>query len=239
MKQNFIIRNIPNTITCLNLFSGCIACVMAFRGDYQWAAYFIYIAAVFDFFDGFAARLLHAYSAMGKELDSLADCVSFGVAPGLIMFSLLGDVVFPDYLQPYAEYVPYFAFIIPVFSMLRLAKFNLDERQTSSFIGLPTPANSIFMASISCYLPAFMHEHGIWLIGVTVAFSALLVVPLPMFSLKMKNLKLKHNTRRYIFFVLSALLLIVVGIDHLYLVIILYIVMSLIMAVMPKKQRNC
>ena len=225
-------KYIPNSITCLNLFSGCIACVMAFRHEYQFAAYFIYIAAVFDFFDGFAARLLKAYSALGKELDSLADCVSFGVAPGLIMFSLLGEAVFPDNLLPYQEYISYFAFIIPVFSMLRLAKFNLDERQTSSFIGLPTPANSIFMASYSCclcYLPAFMNN-GIWLLVIIVAFSALLVAPLPMFSLKMKNFRLKNNTRRYVFFVLSLVLLLIFGINHLYLVIVLYIVMSLVIA---------
>ena len=228
-------KHIPNAITCLNLFFGCVACVMAFRCNYLWAAYFIYIAAVCDFFDGFVARLLHAYSALGKELDSLADCVSFGVAPGLIMFSMLGEAVFPDYLQSYGEYIPYFAFIIPVFSMLRLAKFNLDERQTTSFIGLPTPANSIFIAALSCCLPVFMNENGMWLLLVTVVFSALLVSPLPMFSLKMKNFRLKGNTGRYVFFVLSAVLLLIFGIKYLYFVIILYIVMSLIIALLPKK----
>ena len=221
-------KHIPNAITCLNLFSGCIACVMASRGNYLWAAYFIYIAAVFDFCDGFAARLLHAYSALGKELDSLADCVSFGVAPGMIMFSLLGEAAFPGCLQQHAEYIPYFAFIIPVFSMLRLAKFNLDERQTTSFIGLPTPANSIFMASISCCLPAFVS--GVWLLAIAVIFSALLVAPLPMFSMKMTNLRLKDNASRYLFFVLSAATLLVFGIKHLYLVIVLYVIMSLVIA---------
>jgi len=216
---------------------------MAFKAKdnnayYQYAAYFIYIGAICDFFDGFAARFLHAYSALGKELDSLADCVSFGVAPGFIMFSLLGEATFPDYLQPYVEYIPYLAFIIPVFSMLRLAKFNLDERQASSFIGLPTPANGIFIASISCYLPVFMNEHGMWLIVVTMAFSALLVVPLPMFSLKMKNFRLKNNTRRYIFFVLSLALLLIFGIAHLYLVIVLYVIMSLIIAAFSKKREK-
>jgi len=138
-------KHIPNSITCLNLFSGCVAVFLAFKGNYEGAIIAILLAAVFDFFDGFAARLLKAYSPMGKELDSLADMVSFGVAPGAIVFSLLSET-------NVCEWLPFLAFLIPVFSGLRLAKFNIDERQTTSFIGLPTPANAIFWAGLAFFL---------------------------------------------------------------------------------------
>ncbi len=140
-----ITKHIPNFITCLNLFAGCISCVMAFRGEYLPAALFMYLAAIFDFLDGMMARLLNAYSKIGKELDSLSDMVSFSVAPGIILFSWLQTIV-PDKF-----FLPYLAFLIPVASALRLATFNIDDRQTSSFIGLPTPANAIFIASLISY----------------------------------------------------------------------------------------
>ena len=136
-------KHIPNTITSMNLFSGSIAIVMAFEGAFIWVVFWVILAAIFDFFDGMAARLLNAYSEIGKELDSLADVVSFGVAPSVAVFILLRDyILFPESLSIIQPYVPYLAFIIAVFSALRLAKFNIDERQTSSFIGLPTPANA-------------------------------------------------------------------------------------------------
>lgn len=141
---NRITRHIPNTLTCLNLFSGCIACVMAFEFKYDWALTFIIISAVFDFLDGMSARVLHAPSPIGKELDSLADDISFGLVPSVIIFSLLRETTYPDWMSSFQEYVPYFAFLIAIFSALRLAKFNIDERQTSSFIGLNTPANTLF-----------------------------------------------------------------------------------------------
>jgi CDP-diacylglycerol--serine O-phosphatidyltransferase len=134
-------KHIPNFITTLNLFSGCVAVYLAFEGNYQGAFVAILLSAVFDFFDGFAARLLKAYSPMGKELDSLADVVSFGVAPGAMVFSLLATAGMNEWL-------PFIGFLIPVFSGLRLAKFNIDDRQTSSFIGLPVPANAIFWAGL-------------------------------------------------------------------------------------------
>ncbi len=138
-----IIRNIPNTITSCNLFCGCIACYMAFHSKYEWALLFIVLGAVFDFFDGMTARLLHVSSPIGKELDSLADDITFGLAPAAIAFSLFKEVHYPDFLLPLSGLMPYTAFLIAVFSALRLAKFNLDERQTSSFIGMPTPANAL------------------------------------------------------------------------------------------------
>ena len=121
-------KHIPNFITCLNLFSGCVAVYLAFNGHHEGAFIAIMLSAVFDFFDGFASRLLKAYSPMGKELDSLADMISFGLAPGAIVFSLLSTT-------GVGEYLPFVAFLIPIFSGLRLAKFNIDDRQTSSFIG--------------------------------------------------------------------------------------------------------
>ena len=131
--------NIPNIITCLNLISGCIATYWAFQGDYRMALLFIVIGAVFDFFDGMVARLLHISSPIGKELDSLADDITFGFAPSAIIFSFLSPLT--SNLSPLT---PYLAFILAAFSALRLAKFNLDERQALGFIGLPTPANALF-----------------------------------------------------------------------------------------------
>ena len=193
-------KHIPNFITCLNLFSGCIAVLMAFKGNYQGAFIAILVAAVFDFFDGFAARILKAYSPMGKELDSLADMVSFGFAPGMIVFSLLTEANIHEWL-------PYLAFIIPVFSALRLAKFNIDERQTSSFIGMPTPANAIFWAGMAFSFASFLVSNVWILVGLTVAFSYLLVAEIPMFALKVKNLAWKDNQIQYIFLVVTIGLL--------------------------------
>ena len=155
---NAITRHIPNTVTCLNLFSGCIACVMAFEANYIWAAFFILLSSVFDFFDGLLSRMLKAYSPMGKELDSLAYDISFGVAPALIVFSLFKEVHYPEFLTGIAAYVPYAAFLIAIFSALRLAKFNIDERQTSSFIGLPVPAGALFWASLTVGTQAMEHR---------------------------------------------------------------------------------
>jgi len=158
-------ENIPNFITCLNLLCGCIGIVLAFEGNLVWSAYLVGIAAVLDFLDGFTARILKVHSAIGKQLDSLADMVTFGVLPGVVMFNLLEQAYFYELFSEYwtplpndfremwydtrsINFVPYLAFLIPVFSAIRLAKFNLDSRQSDSFIGLPTPANSIFICSL-------------------------------------------------------------------------------------------
>ena len=145
---NFITRNIPNTLTCGNLVSGCIATVMALGGDARYALIWIIIGAVFDFFDGMSARLFGVSSPIGKELDSLADDVTFGVAPSAIVFAQLSVMEYPTVLASVEPYIPYCAFLIAAFSALRLAKFNLDTRQTTSFIGLPTPANALFWGSL-------------------------------------------------------------------------------------------
>ncbi|OZA56958.1 MAG: CDP-diacylglycerol--serine O-phosphatidyltransferase, partial [Sphingobacteriales bacterium 39-40-5] len=137
-------KHIPNSVTCLNLFSGCLGIVFAFQGNLIWASYAIVIAAVFDFFDGMLARLLKAYSDIGKELDSLADMVSFGVLPSVIIYQLFALSPQIDFG---ADWLSFSAFIIAVFSALRLAKFNIDTRQSENFIGLPTPANALLIAS--------------------------------------------------------------------------------------------
>jgi CDP-diacylglycerol--serine O-phosphatidyltransferase len=215
---------IPNFITSLNLFSGCVAVYLAFKGNYQGAFIAILIAAIFDFFDGFAARMLKAYSPMGKELDSLADMVSFGVAPGAIVFSLLTETNFHEFL-------PFIAFLIPVFSGLRLAKFNIDERQTTSFIGMPTPANAIFWAGMAFSFSAFLVSNVWILIIFSLLFSYLLVAEIPMFALKIKDLAWKNNQIQYIFLIGCIILLIVFQVNAFAPIIGLYILLSVITAI--------
>lgn len=211
---NFVTRHIPNTLTCLNLFSGCIASVMAFEANYKLALTFIVISAVFDFFDGMCARLFHAPSPIGKELDSLADDVSFGVAPSIIVFSLLREASYPVWLSGIQYYIPYFAFIISIFSAIRLAKFNIDERQTSMFIGLPTPANALFWAAVATKYHDPIQQGGIWLAALLIlvlVFSLLMVAEFPMFALKLKSFSWGENKIRYIFLVVSIPLLFFIG----------------------------
>ena len=225
---NCITRHIPNALTCMNLFSGCIACVMAFHANFEMAMLFIVIGAVFDFFDGLAARLLHAYSNIGKDLDSLADDVSFGVAPALIVFSLFKEINYPDYLSFLANWLPYAAFLIAIFSALRLAKFNNDTRQTTSFIGLPVPANALFWASLIAGCKPIANYHPILTLALVCLFSWLLVSEIPMFSLKFKNLSWKDNKIAFIFVIISAILLITLKIAGFAAVIVWYILLSIL-----------
>ena len=191
-------KNIPNLVTCCSLLSGCIATIMALDCQLSMAALWIIIASVFDFGDGFAARSLQAYSPMGKELDSLSDMVSFGVAPGMIVYRLLEQACMTiSSLGSVVDYIPFFALVIPVFSALRLAKFNIDERQTTSFIGMPVPAHALFWASIGYTFQTSIPQDSIgFVVGIVVAailLSWLLVSEIPMFSLKVKSLKWKGN----------------------------------------------
>ncbi|MBQ5818286.1 MAG: CDP-diacylglycerol--serine O-phosphatidyltransferase [Bacteroides sp.] len=225
---NCITRHIPNALTCMNLFSGCIACVMAFHANFEIAMLFIVIGAVFDFFDGLAARLLHAYSNIGKDLDSLADDVSFGVAPALIVFSLFKEINYPDYLSFLANWLPYAAFLIAIFSALRLAKFNNDTRQTTSFIGLPVPANALFWASLIAGCKPIASYHPLLTLALVCLFSWLLVSEIPMFSLKFKNLSWKDNKIAFIFVIISAILLITLKIAGFAAVIVWYILLSIL-----------
>ena len=225
---NSFIRNIPNAVTCCNLLSGCVATVFALQGDYRLASLCIIVGALFDFLDGMTARLLHVASPIGKELDSLADVVTFGVAPSAMVFNLLQSLCANVVL-------PYVAFLLAAFSALRLARFNLDERQTSSFIGLPTPANALFWGSLVVELGMRNEELGIiesgmpfLIIALVLLFSWLLVSPIPMFSLKFHSLRWRDNRIRYIFLLVSAVLIVLFGIGGFAAVIGWYIILSLI-----------
>ena len=215
---------IPNIITCCNLTAGSLAVIMALRGTFEQAAIFILIAAVCDFLDGLSARLLHAYSDMGKELDSLSDLISFGLAPGLMVYALLNDYL----LLPYGnlEYLAYIALLIPVAGGIRLAKFNVDDRQTTSFIGLPIPANALFWIGV-CFADT-RDWHPVIILALIVLFSYLMVSNLPMFSLKASNLSWSNNKLRYILIITSLGLIIWLGLTGLAGAIIAYILLSVI-----------
>ena len=226
---NAITRSIPNTITSCNLFCVCIAVYMAFNMNYEMAMLFIILGAVFDFFDGMSARLLHVSSAIGKELDSLADDVTFGLAPAAIAFSLFKEVHIPEFLAPMAGILPYTAFLISIFSALRLAKFNIDERQTSSFIGMPTPANALFWSSLVVGSHDFLVSdsfNSLYLFALVVIMSLLLVAELPMFSLKFKDLSWAHNKVTYIFLLVCIPLLLFFRVSGPAAVIVWYIILS-------------
>lgn len=216
-----ITRHIPNFITTLNLFSGSVAVYYAFQGNFEVVFFAVLLAALFDFMDGFAARLFKAYSPMGKELDSLADVISFGMAPGAIAFSLLEQSHFPMSVR-------FTGFIIPVFSALRLAKFNIDERQTESFLGMPTPANALFWIGISYSFSSFFVSHP-WLILLAIALlSGLLVSEIPMISLKFKGLSWSKNSGKYIFLAGCLVLLVLFGLDAFGIIILWYLANTLI-----------
>lgn len=219
-------QNIPNTITSMNLFSGCMAVVSAFHFNetigamqgYEWAFLFIGLATVFDFCDGLSARLLHAYSALGKELDSLSDLVSFGVAPAALVFNLIQSQT--------GSWVAFLAFLIAVFGALRLAKFNIDDRQTTSFIGLPIPANAIFWIGVVAWNMDFRYIGDAWMTALVVLFPLLMVSSLPMFSLKVKTLSLRSNVRRYALLLGTAMLVAAMQLAGLLWAIVFYILLS-------------
>ncbi len=229
-------KHIPNFITCCNLFCGVVGIVFAFEGDFYMAAYFTIASLVLDFFDGFAARILKVSSPIGKELDSLADMVTFGVLPGIIMFQMMkAAACAPGVCTGLLSnnYFPYLAFLIPVFSGLRLAKFNVDTRQSDSFIGLPTPANAIFIAS----LPIIMDNQELaatWLANpkvlgiVTTVMSYLLVAELPLLALKFKDFSLANNKARYALIVGSLALLIGLKFAAVPFIILFYVLLSVL-----------
>jgi CDP-diacylglycerol--serine O-phosphatidyltransferase len=254
-------KHIPNSITCGNLLCGCLGIMASFENQLNYAFYFVILAAVLDFLDGFTARLLKVSSAIGKDLDSLADMVTFGVLPGFIMFRMIkfssmiaGNEVSLFFLL--------FSFLIPVFSAIRLAKFNNDPRQTDSFIGVPTPASTLLisslgyilfgkfhpsacMDSLSIILPAndplkglqFLN-HPYYLCAITVVMSLLLVSEIPLFALKFKNFGWSDNKVRYLFLIIAVLLLIVFQVSALPFIILLYILLSVIINFTTKKKRN-
>jgi len=217
-----MIRHLPNFLTCCNLLCGCFGIVFVLENRTVPAAYFVWAAGVFDFFDGFAARWLKASSPIGKELDSLADMVSFGLLPAIVMYKLIGANTAMDSL-------PYIGFSIAAFSALRLAIFNVDTRQTESFIGLNTPANTFFITALPLLplnITSWLYQDWI-LVTITMVSSLLLVSPIEMFALKFKNFSWKENKLRFTFLILSVLLVITLKITAIPVIIILYIALSL------------
>jgi CDP-diacylglycerol--serine O-phosphatidyltransferase len=216
-------KHIPNALTLGNLLCGCFGILFALRYQLELAAYCVWLACLFDFLDGFAARILKVSSPIGKELDSLADMVSFGVLPAFVMYSLLTSASTNSML-------PYSAFLLTAFSALRLAKFNIDEKQHDSFIGVPTPANALFITAL-VFLPmpfSAWLSNPFFLVGITVAFSLLLVSPLPLFALKFKNFAWRDNQLRFVFLIIAAIAMVVLKASSIPFIILFYIFASLI-----------
>lgn len=220
-------KHIPNTITCLNLFSGCLGIVFAFEGELEWASYSILIAAIFDFLDGMLARLLNAYSDIGKDLDSLADVVSFGVLPSVIIYQLLIES------SSHSDWLNYSAFLIAIFSALRLAKFNNDVRQSENFIGLPTPANAMLIASLpfitaSGNMVSSFLQNPIFLALFSLSMGILLISEINLMSLKFSGIDLKKNLHRYILVFSSLILLLIFKFAAVPLIMVAYFTISFI-----------
>lgn len=222
-----ILGTVPNLITMCNLLSGCMGTYMAFHSDatygclsgMQWCWIFIGMAAVFDFCDGASARALHAYSEIGKQLDSLSDLVSFGIAPGMLVLNLI---------HAHAEH-PWMAFaalLIPAAGAYRLAKFNVDTRQTTSFRGLPIPANAIFWIGATAWVTRYIYPGTAVMLVLLALFSWLMVSDMPMFSLKFKNLDWRENFRRYVVLLAAIAFVIIWGVSGLLWAIALYIFIS-------------
>ncbi|MCM1311620.1 MAG: CDP-diacylglycerol--serine O-phosphatidyltransferase [Bacteroides sp.] len=207
-----LVRNIPNIITCCNLICGCIATGAAFHHNFTTSFIFILLGAMFDFFDGMTARALGVSGKLGIELDSLADIVTFGVAPSAMVFTLFTEVRYPEliYNSFWFTVMPFTAFIMAAFSAMRLAKFNIDERQHTTFIGMPTPANAIFWAALISSSEAYLTSpmfNAPFLLAFVIMFSWLLVCEIPMFALKFKSMAWTANKRKYVFLILCALIL--------------------------------
>jgi CDP-diacylglycerol--serine O-phosphatidyltransferase len=233
-------KHLPNAITCLNLLCGCLALTYIFSSTsgplrgLEIGAYLVGLAALADFADGLVARALRVSSAIGKDLDSLADMVSFGVVPGAILMQLLTQAVAGSSLP---HWLPYMGFLVSIFSALRLAKFNNDTRQSDSFIGLPTPACTLVVASLPLILthdrfqlsPVLLSP---WLLlGLAILLSGLLVAELPLFALKFKSFGWSGNRRRFLFLALAAVLLLLLQAAAVPLVVLLYVLLSV-----PRRQ---
>ncbi|MGV3612029.1 MAG: CDP-alcohol phosphatidyltransferase family protein [Fluviicola sp.] len=278
--------NIPNLITACNMLCGVFAIILAFAGRIDIAPYFIFLAAILDFFDGFAARMLKQQGELGKQLDSLADMISFGLAPGLIMLVVLISQTQFDILESTFQHrdylpaswdsysilqlvsasvsqwksslfelkgvnwLPFAALIIPFFSLFRLAKFNIDTRQSESFIGLPTPANTIFFMAFPLLLSQYggtigwEHDLIMWLIQpvvlipIIVIMSLLLVSELPLFALKFKHFKWKGNGTRYVFLISCGILISTLLIWSIPIIVLLYLLLSFIQHILRKNRTH-
>ncbi len=244
-----IIRQIPNFITSLNLTSGVLATIFAIDGHLIWAGIFICLASVFDFLDGLAARVLKAYSETGKQLDSLSDMVSFGVAPGAILFTLLefslygrNQPIHEISGQWYEWIILFSAFLIPVFGAIRLARFNVSSSGETFFRGLAIPSNGIFWASMGLmlefpkYQEYFRHIYSTkTLVMLGIFMAGMMVINMPMFSLKMSNFTWKDNWYRYVFLALAGVLLATLNVYGLALTILLYIILNFIFYLLKVK----
>ncbi|GAB2499474.1 CDP-diacylglycerol--serine O-phosphatidyltransferase [Algoriphagus taiwanensis] len=221
-----ILRHIPNFITLLNLLTGVLGIIAVLDGKVLQAATFVLIAAALDFLDGLLARLLKVQSGIGKELDSLADVVSFGVLPGIVLFQMtLG--------QTQLDWLPYLTLIVPMLSAYRLAKFNLDTRQSDRFIGLPTPANALFISTLP-HLALLWPKIGIWLtspfflVGIAWIFSILLISEIPLIALKFKHFRFSGNQFRFLLVGLSVLIFALFQLAGIPLIILSYILLSVV-----------
>lgn len=217
-------KHIPNAITSLNLFSGCVGAVFALQGRLDIAAYLVILSGVFDFFDGMVARLLNVHSDIGKQLDSLADVVSFGFLPGAIMFKLLQEA------SPDQAYLPYAGFIVTVFSAIRLAKFNIDSRQSVDFIGLNTPMNAFYVISLPFIAERFpgLVFNTVFLLASILLTSYLLVSELRLFSMKLYSFSWQENQYKFIFIILSVVLICLLKFAAIPIILVLYILFSFI-----------
>jgi CDP-diacylglycerol--serine O-phosphatidyltransferase len=226
-----LLRHIPNALTCGNLLCGCLGLISISRNYPVEPAYFIWAACVFDFFDGFAARLFKVSSPIGKELDSLADMVSFGVLPAMAIYQLIDK-------SSEVSWLSYISLMIAIFSALRLAKFNIDTRQTDSFIGVPTPANALFLTAL-VFLPESLRSIVFTapvLIGITIVFSLLLVAPFELFALKFKDFSWSNNKLKFTFLALSVFLLVIFKAGALPIIILSYIIISLGSGILAAKK---
>ena len=208
-------------------------------GEIHMALLWIIIGAIFDFFDGMSARLLHVSSPVGKELDSLADDITFGMAPAAMVFYEMGIMEYPAFLAPVQPYMPFVAFLIAAFSALRLAKFNLDERQAMGFIGLPTPANALFWGALLVGAGDII-ENTTWMVPVVIVMILLscwlLVSEIPMFALKFKHWGWKGNEVKYLFLITCVPLLIVFGVTAFAIIIAWYVLLSALVNIRNRKQ---
>ncbi len=241
-------KQIPNLITVLNLLCGCLAILFVVSGDLVISSFLVIAGMFFDFFDGLVARLLHVQSKLGVQLDSLADMVSFGVVPGLMMFQLLNKSLMPQELrtgfeatetlkgfEPGMSFIPFIGMLIIIASAYRLAKFNIDTRQSDNFIGLPTPANTLLIISLplifqyqySPFLEQVIFNHW-FLIALTIVSSLLLNAEIKLFSLKFKSWDFNANQVRYFFLALSIAAIIAMKFIAIPFIIIIYIVVSLL-----------
>jgi CDP-diacylglycerol--serine O-phosphatidyltransferase len=241
-------KHIPNTITLLNLLAGLLALIHAFNGNYNEAFSLVCLGIFFDYWDGFFARIWKVQSPIGLQLDSLADMVTSGVVPGLVMYKMLADIQENQSQYNLTEdtyymgVVPYLGFLITLASCYRLAKFNIDTRQTDSFIGLPTPANALLIMSIPMiqfhsefeWLVDFLSNPFV-LVGITVLSSYLLNAEIPLFSLKVKSFSWEKYKMQVVFLIISLILIIFLEFIAIPIIILLYVILSLLNNTIHKK----